>query len=71
MKDHIVFDLETQHEFSEVGGRDYPHLLKVSVVGCYSYLQDKFFTFEEAEIPAFEADAERRGARDWVQYKVF
>ncbi|MEK7493572.1 MAG: ribonuclease H-like domain-containing protein [Patescibacteria group bacterium] len=55
MKDHIVFDLETQHEFSEVGGRDYPHLLKVSVVGCYSYLQDKFFTFEEAEIPAFEA----------------
>jgi len=54
MKDHIVFDLETQHEFSEVGGRDYPHLLKVSVVGCYSYLQDKFFTFEEAEIPAFE-----------------
>src|SRR3989344_1221809 len=40
MKDHIVFDLETQHEFSEVGGRDYPHLLKVSVVGSYSYLKE-------------------------------
>ncbi|MBI5913312.1 ribonuclease H-like domain-containing protein [Candidatus Azambacteria bacterium] len=61
MKDHIVFDLETQHEFSEVGGRDYPHLLKVSVVGCYSYVQDKFFTFEEAEIPAFEAMLKNAG----------
>ena len=45
--DHIVFDIETQHEFSEVGGRDYPHLLKVSVVCCYSYAQDKFLEFEE------------------------
>lgn len=61
MKDHIVFDLETQHEFSEVGGRDYPHLLKVSVVCCYSYLHDKFFTFEEAEIPAFEAMLKNAG----------
>lgn len=61
MQDHIVFDLETQHEFSEVGGRDYPHLLKVSVVGCYSYLKDKFFTFEEAEIQAFEAMLKNAG----------
>src|SRR3989338_8519739 len=52
--DHIVFDIETQHEFSEVGGRNYPHLLKVSVIGCYSYLQDKFLVFEEKEIPEFE-----------------
>ena len=54
MKDHIVFDIETQHEFSEVGGRNYPHLLKVSVIGCYSYKQDKFLVFEEKEIPEFE-----------------
>ena len=54
MKDHIVFDIETQHEFSEVGGRDYPHLLKVSVVCCYSYAQDKFLEFEEKEIPQLE-----------------
>lgn len=55
MKDHIVFDLETQHEFSEVGGRDYTHLLKVSLIGCYSYAQDKFLAFEEKDIPEFEA----------------
>ncbi len=54
MKDHIVFDVETQYEFSEVGGRTNPHLLKVSVVGCYSYQQDKFLAFEEKEIPEFE-----------------
>lgn len=54
MKDHIVFDIETQNEFAEVGGRDYAHLLKVSVIGCYSYAQDKFLTFEEKEIPEFE-----------------
>lgn len=54
MKDHIVFDVETQHEFSEVGGRANPHLLKVSVVGCYSYKHDKFLAFEEKEIPEFE-----------------
>ena len=55
MKDHIVLDLETQHEFSEVGGREYPHLLKVSLIGCYSYAKDAFLTFEEKDIPAFEA----------------
>ena len=48
-------DLETQHEFSEVGGREYPHLLKVSLVGCYSYREDKFFAFEEKEISQLEA----------------
>lgn len=54
MKDRIVLDLESQHEFAEVGGRDYTHLLKVSVVGVYSYLQDAFLTFEEHEIPQLE-----------------
>ena len=52
--DHIVFDIETQHEFSEVGGGNNPHLLKASVVGCYSYKQDKFLIFEEKEIPELE-----------------
>jgi len=55
MKDHIVLDLETQHEFAEVGGRAYPHLLKVSLVGCYSYAEDKFLAFEEKDIPELEA----------------
>ena len=53
--DHIVLDLESQHEFSEVGGRDYPHLLKVSIVCCYSYAQDKFLAFEEHELGELEA----------------
>lgn len=59
--DHIVLDLETQHEFSEVGGRDYPHLLKVSVVCCYSYAQDQFLTFEEHQMDALEAMLKNAG----------
>lgn len=59
--DHIVLDLESQHEFSEVGGRDYPHLLKVSVVCCYSYAQDKFLTFEEHQLDALEAMLKNAG----------
>lgn len=41
----IVFDLETQKEFAEVGGKT--HLLKISVIGIYSYLHDKYYCFEE------------------------
>jgi len=47
----IVLDLETQKEFAEVGGRGKNHLLKVSVVGIYDYVQNKYLTFEEREIP--------------------
>jgi DEAD/DEAH box helicase domain-containing protein len=53
--DVLVFDLETQKEFAEVGGRDKPQLLKVSVVGVYSYRQDKFLCFEESEMNEFRA----------------
>ncbi|MEK7519628.1 MAG: ribonuclease H-like domain-containing protein [Patescibacteria group bacterium] len=52
--DQIVLDLETQHEFSEVGGREYPHLLKVSLVGVYSYARAAFLAFEEKDIPELE-----------------
>lgn len=44
----LVFDLETQKEFAEVGGKT--HLLKVSVIGVYSYLQDKYFCFTEDQV---------------------
>ncbi|MBI3671459.1 ribonuclease H-like domain-containing protein [Candidatus Azambacteria bacterium] len=54
MKDYLVLDLETQHEFSEVGGRAYPHLLKISVAGVYSYKKDKFMAFEEDRIGELE-----------------
>ncbi len=54
MKDYLVLDLETQNEFSDVGGRAYPHLLKVSVAGVYSYKNDKFFMIEEKDIHILE-----------------
>ncbi|MEK7452812.1 MAG: ribonuclease H-like domain-containing protein [Patescibacteria group bacterium] len=54
MKDYIVLDLETQYEFADVGGRAYPHLLKISVVGLYSYKKDKFMIFEEDRIYELE-----------------
>ena len=49
----IVFDLETQKEFAEVGRRN-PHLLKISVAGVFDYGTDKFLTFEESELKEFE-----------------
>lgn len=44
----LVFDLETQNAFQEVGNKT--HLLKISVIGVYSYLQDKYFCFTEDQI---------------------
>jgi DEAD/DEAH box helicase domain-containing protein len=52
MSDMIVLDLETQKTFDEVGGRDNLHLLRVSVVGIYSYNKDIFRTFTEWETPS-------------------
>ncbi len=54
MKDYLVFDLETQNSFDDVGGRAYPHLLKVSVAGVYSYKEDRYFVFEENQLNEFE-----------------
>ena len=50
----IVLDIETQKSFDEVGGRGNFHLLKVSVVGIYSYLKGEYMTFEESEISKLE-----------------
>jgi DEAD/DEAH box helicase domain-containing protein len=46
----LVFDLETQKAFDEVGGMGKNHLLKVSVIGVYSYQQDKYFCFDESQV---------------------
>lgn len=46
----IVFDLETQKAFDEVGGRDKHHLLKISVLGLYSYRDGKHMCFTEDQI---------------------
>lgn len=52
MGDTIVLDLETQKSFDEVGGRENFHLLRVSVVGLYSYEAQAFKTYTEWEVPS-------------------
>ncbi|MEK9209448.1 MAG: ribonuclease H-like domain-containing protein [Patescibacteria group bacterium] len=54
MEDIIVFDLETKKSFEEVGGKNNLAALGVSVLAAYSYNQNKFFVFEEKELPDFE-----------------
>ncbi len=50
MLNKIVFDLETQKSFDEVGGRNKNHLLKVSVAVAYVYPENKFLVFEEKNV---------------------
>ncbi len=52
MGDTIVLDLETQKSFDEVGGRENLHLLRVSIVGLYSYEAQAFKTYTEWEVPS-------------------
>ena len=43
----VVFDLETQRSFAEVGGRSQFHRLGVSVGVAYRYDQDEFLVVTE------------------------
>ena len=54
-KDILVLDLETKKSLDEVGGQENKHLLGVSLVGIYSFNEDKFLAFEENEIAALES----------------
>ncbi len=51
----VVFDLETQRSFDEVGGRDKMHLLGMSVGVVYSFADDSFRTYLEADVEALAA----------------
>ncbi len=51
MHDFIVFDIETKNTFAEVG-RDNFDDLQVSVVGLFSYAQDRYLSFDESELAA-------------------
>jgi len=51
MAEKLVLDLETQREFNEVEGRK-PELLGVSVVGLYSYAEDRYDAYLEADLAA-------------------
>lgn len=48
----LVFDLETQRSFDEVGGRDKMHLLGMSLAVVYSFADDTFHTYLEADVEA-------------------
>ena len=49
MGEKLVLDLETQREFNEVEGRK-PELLGVSVVGLYSYEEDRYDAYLESAL---------------------
>lgn len=53
-KNIIVFDIETQRSFDEVGGRDRLDKLGISVLGAYLYKTDEYRAFEERELGKFE-----------------
>ncbi len=50
----IVYDVETQKTFAEVGGFNNQAALKVSYLGLYSYTQDKYFGFFEDDMQKLE-----------------
>lgn len=50
----IVYDVETKHTFAEVSGADKYRQLGISFLGVYSFTQDNFFSFFEADLAKFE-----------------
>jgi len=49
-KNEVVLDIETSNSFADVGKYD-PSLLKVSLVGLYSYATDTYESFMEPDLP--------------------
>ncbi len=57
-KNILVFDIETQKSFQEVGGKSrsqFLEKLKVSVVGVYDYRVDQYLSYEENKMMELEA----------------
>lgn len=50
MGKEVVLDIETSNSFADVGKYD-PSLLKVSLVGVYSYATDSYDSFLEPDLP--------------------
>lgn len=50
MGNEVVLDIETSNSFADVGKYD-PSLLKVSLVGTYSYATDTYDSFLEPDLP--------------------
>jgi DEAD/DEAH box helicase domain-containing protein len=54
--DTLVFDIETKNFFTDEGvGWNNFEALQISVVGVYSYLDDKYYCFDEHEIQKLAA----------------
>lgn len=50
----LVFDLETQKTFDEVGGYNNTHLLGISVCGVYDYETQQYRAYREQELSEME-----------------
>lgn len=61
MADTLVLDLETQKTFDDVGGRNRLYLMRVSLVGIFSYDKNAFRTYTEWEAPSLRGVLEEAG----------
>ncbi len=59
--DKLVLDIETSNTFADVGGEKNIGDLKVSLIGVYSYNQNKYFSFDENHIAEFEPLLKKTG----------
>jgi DEAD/DEAH box helicase domain-containing protein len=57
----VVFDLETQNLFEDVGGRNNIGALKVSCAVTWSSLRNGFTTYWEKDVPALIAELKSAG----------
>ena len=49
----IVFDIETQKTFDEVGGHKNLDKLMISLLGAYDYLNNEYISYKEDELKFF------------------
>jgi DEAD/DEAH box helicase domain-containing protein len=66
----IVFDLETQNLFEEVGGRD-PGRLRVSCAVTWSSLRNTYTVYWEKDVPALIAELKSAGRVIGFNIKAF
>ncbi len=59
--DYVVFDLETQHLFEEVGGRGNVGALRVSCAVTWSTRRGDFAVYWERDVPALIAELKSAG----------
>lgn len=59
--DKLVIDIETKNTFADVGGQENIKDLQISLVGVYSYNQDKFLAFDENQISALRPLFQKSG----------